>query len=761
MSPLTVDMIHIRNFQAYYDDTTKTDTKETDEMLYYKTQNFYCKVGIELPTCIADRDWSVGLVQACDYMHLENNYGGLGKSLWEFHPLKSGLRQFINDSDGRQYPFYSISQSLYSIKKGNVKRALVNLQIKDYFHPSVVWTLPYSRGVHLTEIGRNQRFYIWLVAIKHGRKACGQEDEVHILQKLRWEYDLHMEIDPYMPVGQKVRRIYDTQGDSIAMCDFNPSQKLPIEATHAPHCNAAQSLIWYPRDQTRHSRILVPPKQIIVPWEKWVSDMLGPSARSLFQMAEVLYRNSDFEGALVYFHRGKQIQPNSSAFGLGVIKSEDAIYALTGDRLRSKFNSFYGAIQDNSTLLEIQTNEPSSQAQNNPPETERNFKHLMGKSFDSVQHFNKLAQEEGQYEKYLKNSKEIREISNEIYQYLEGRSEFWQQLDATLVHPKRRYKKKAKRKTNMIDQLSILQKIVQLLQDVSDVQHAGDHEKALCLCSALRNDLKQLNSNFPELNEILADLNAFEGVSYYHLYNFKEAQKAFNNQLKICESSKLQSQLPRSLENLGRTYTKLRNYRAAKDIWLERFKYDSDNQDKMWLQFEIAFCCFELSEYEESIARSLAAKQLAETTHNMNWELKASILVAQSNLALKNLCEAQIYLQSAQYAAYILDQHDLGALLAKAIDLVDEEIDEANYKAVKEKCRSLSTAQIQNFENSSVDSNDDSSKALFSCLCRCISSRNSKNKRLGYGYHRGCFRALLDQVPYLRRPPGPSFVEAY
>ncbi|VUZ53470.1 unnamed protein product [Hymenolepis diminuta] len=49
-------------------------------------------------------------------------------------------------------------------------------------------------------------------------------------------------------------------------------------------------------------------------------------------------------------------------------------------------------------------------------------------------------------------------------------------------------------------------------------------------------------------------------------------------------------------------------------------------------------------------------------------------------------------------------------------------------------------------------------RALFSCLCRCVSSRSSKNKRLGYGYHRGCFRAIIDQIPYLRRPPGPSFL---
>lgn len=88
---------------------------------------------------------------------------------------------------------------------------------------------------------------------------------------------------------------------------------------------------------------------------------------------------------------------------------------------------------------------------------------------------------------------------------------------------------------------------------------------ALRLCSALRKDLKQLGI-FADLNEILADLNAFEGVSHYHLHNFKEAHKAFNNQVKICQSSNLRQHLPRGLENLGRAYAKLENYRAAKDV---------------------------------------------------------------------------------------------------------------------------------------------------------------------------------------------------
>lgn len=277
MSKLTVDKIHVKSIRAYYDDSTRTEVEETDAMLYYKTQTFYCKVEIEIPTCSADKDWTIGLVQACDFMYLANDYGGLGNSLWEFHPLKSGRRKLINDSDGRQYPFYSVNQSLFNIRRGIVRRSTLNLQIKDYFHPSVVWELPYSKGVQLSEINRKQKFLIWLVAIKYGKKTG--KDEMHVLKKIRWEYNLHMEVDPHMPLGKRVRKIYDVQDGGISMSDSSRIHKLPVAATFPPHCNAAQSLIWYPRETHRHSRILVPPKQIIVSWDDWVYDMLGPSAR--------------------------------------------------------------------------------------------------------------------------------------------------------------------------------------------------------------------------------------------------------------------------------------------------------------------------------------------------------------------------------------------------------------------------------------------------------------------------------------------------
>ncbi|TNN08666.1 Protein FAM78A [Schistosoma japonicum] len=278
MNKLTVDEFCVRRIRAYYDKTISTEIEETDLMLYYKTQPFYCQVEIDIPACISDSNWTIGLVQACDYMYLANDYNSVGVSLWEFHPLKSGLRQLINDSDGRQYPFYSVHRSLYNIKKGCMKKITLNLHIKDYFHPSVVWKLPFSGGVQLTEIIRQQKFLIWLVAIKYG-KTFSCKDEITVFKQIRWEYNLQISVDPFMPLGSRIRKICDMQNNRIIVTNSDEPSNLPVAAIFPPHCNAVQSLIWYPKDMHTSARILVPPKQIIVPWEEWVRDMLGPYTR--------------------------------------------------------------------------------------------------------------------------------------------------------------------------------------------------------------------------------------------------------------------------------------------------------------------------------------------------------------------------------------------------------------------------------------------------------------------------------------------------
>ncbi|KAA3670526.1 uncharacterized protein DEA37_0007361 [Paragonimus westermani] len=184
----------------------------------------------------------------------------------------------VNDSDGRQYPFYSLTSSKFEIRRGVISDSLVALNYEDHFYPTVAWELPYYGGAKLTDVIRKQDFWVWLVAIKRAsiRSATcdlfnAKHDEVYILKTIRWRYGLHMTFDPHQPIGKRLQRIYDVQKEQPIILESN--RPLPLSALSPPHCNAAQSLIWYPNNPTEKPRLLVPPKQIIVPWENWTNDM--------------------------------------------------------------------------------------------------------------------------------------------------------------------------------------------------------------------------------------------------------------------------------------------------------------------------------------------------------------------------------------------------------------------------------------------------------------------------------------------------------
>jgi hypothetical protein len=294
MSRFTPDDIQILSNQVYFDQTTSTKVKETSSLLQYESQHFRCKVGLQFHDSVADHNWSIGLIQACDRIYLENRYGDVGSSFWEFHPIRSARHKMVNDSDGRQYPFYSVSSSKCEIRRGTVHDSSATLQYEDHFYPTVAWQLPYCGGAHLTDVIRKQDFWIWLVAIKRGTRGGLNgisydyfdvyEDRLYVLKTMRWRFNLHMKFDPHLPPGRRLRKIYDAQEELPYVLETD--RPVPISAISPPHCNAAQSLIWYPKSCLEKPRILVPPRQIIVPWETWLSDMLPSRISSNYPRAK-------------------------------------------------------------------------------------------------------------------------------------------------------------------------------------------------------------------------------------------------------------------------------------------------------------------------------------------------------------------------------------------------------------------------------------------------------------------------------------------
>ncbi|VDN42365.1 unnamed protein product [Dibothriocephalus latus] len=246
-------------------------------LLKYNSQHFRCKAQVEFPECIADQCWSIGLVQACDRMYSEHRYGQGGSSFWEFPPLKSGRQRILNDSYSGNYPFYNLNSSKFEVRRGVISDSLISLTYRDHFYPTVGWETPDYGGAKLTDIILRQEFWVWLVATRHASSATSdtvnaKKDEMHILKTMRWRYNLHMTFDPTQPYGRRLQRIHDTQEEQPVILDGN-HPRLSASALGPPHCNDAQSLIWYPNNPRDRAKLLIPSKQIIVPWDTWTNEM--------------------------------------------------------------------------------------------------------------------------------------------------------------------------------------------------------------------------------------------------------------------------------------------------------------------------------------------------------------------------------------------------------------------------------------------------------------------------------------------------------
>uniref|UniRef100_A0A5K3F6F5 Outer dynein arm-docking complex subunit 4 n=1 Tax=Mesocestoides corti TaxID=53468 RepID=A0A5K3F6F5_MESCO len=417
--------------------------------------------------------------------------------------------------------------------------------------------------------------------------------------------------------------------------------------------------------------------------------------KATFQMAEIYYQSTAFESALVYFHRGRNIRPAARDFVLGVTKAETAIDNVIGEATGVKFTVSKDA-QDGDTNI-LSTELPGAFFANFKPDAMfskkhlRQLKRLMGKSYYAVRHIEQLLVAEERLQMYLKNSTEIHALVKEAHRYLRIRSEFWRQQEPMYRRARKTTEPKSvkEEKGPSRGDLKALQRVLHMLQDINDVQQTGDHEKTLRLCLGLRKDVKSLNPGILEKQEIMADIWAFEAVSHFQLQNFQEARDCFGEQLKICRDEGLQHHIPRCLENLGRAYAKLGSYRSAESVWIERLRYDITGLDKAWLHYEIALCDMELGKYEDAIVHGLACKKTAETEFDLNWELKAGVLIAQAHFALDNLSEAQFYFQNAQYTAYVLNNQTVERLLTEALEDVDKAIETNERKAVEEEYERL------------------------------------------------------------------------
>ncbi|XP_061118620.1 protein FAM78A isoform X2 [Conger conger] len=124
--------------------------------------------------------------------------------------------------------------------------------MNDNFYPSVTWGVPVSDSnlPHLTSIRRDQSFTTWLVALNQAT------NETMVLQTVRWRMQLHIDIDPERPLGQRARLSEPKTQEQPQILGKN--EIIPANAMVKPNANDAQVLMWRPK--VGEPVVVIPPK---------------------------------------------------------------------------------------------------------------------------------------------------------------------------------------------------------------------------------------------------------------------------------------------------------------------------------------------------------------------------------------------------------------------------------------------------------------------------------------------------------------------
>ncbi len=68
-------------------------------------------------------------------MYLIDTYGDYGYTSWEFPEMVTREKPLINDSDGRNYPWYGSSHQVVTINGPISYTSKYTVTMRDFFHP--------------------------------------------------------------------------------------------------------------------------------------------------------------------------------------------------------------------------------------------------------------------------------------------------------------------------------------------------------------------------------------------------------------------------------------------------------------------------------------------------------------------------------------------------------------------------------------------------------------------------------------------------
>lgn len=152
----------------------------------------------------------------------------------------------------------------------------------------------------------------------------------------------------------------------------------------------------------------------------------------------------------------------------------------------------------------------------------------------------------------------------------------------------------------------------------------------------------------------------------------------------------LRSDLPdaksRALDNIGRVFARVGKFQQAIDTWEEKIPLAKTTLEKTWLFHEIGRCYLELDQAWQAQSYGEKSQQYAEEEGDLEWQLNASVLVAQAQVKLRDFESAVNNFEKALERAKLVHNNEAQQAIISALDDANkgiiEELKKTNYREI-------------------------------------------------------------------------------
>ncbi|CAK6438153.1 unnamed protein product [Pipistrellus nathusii] len=424
--------------------------------------------------------------------------------------------------------------------------------------------------------------------------------------------------------------------------------------------------------------------------------------KGILQKAETLYTMGDFEFALVFYHRGYKLRPDRE-FKVGIQKAQEAINNSVGTpssiKLENKGDLAFlskqaenmKALQKPHPLKQTSYYHKAESKRRGSVKSEKTVRQLLGELYVDKEYLEKLLLDEDLIKGTIKHGLTVEDLIMNGINYLDSRSNFWRQQKPIYARERDRklmqeqWLRNHKRRPSQTARY-----ILKSLEDIDMLLTSGSAEGSLQKAEkVLKKVLEWNKEEVPNKDELVGNLYSCMGNAQIELGQMVAALQSHRKDLEIAKEYDLPDAKSRALDNIGRVFARVGKFQQAIDTWEEKIPLAKTTLEKTWLFHEIGRCYLELDKPLEAQSYGEKSQQCAEEEGDIEWQLNASVLVAQAQVKLRNFESAVNNFEKALEKAKLVHNNEAQHAILSALDdankgIVDE-LKKTNYRDIFKK----------------------------------------------------------------------------